>query len=363
MKIYYDYQMLIEQKYGGVTRYFYELVSEIGKTDDAEAEIHCVLNKNAYFSEYFNKKECEIPHSSVISRPINQFLSLNVWGKNCDIIHPTFYDPYILKRNDAPIVITVYDMIHELLPDMIGYNATMINNKAEMVHSAAHIIAISESTKRDLIKVYPDISPDKISVVHLGCNKNTALPKPLESLNLSDLDRYILFVGGRGGYKNFTGFVEAMKPVLKKDHELKIVCAGGGAFSQDEKDLINDVRNQVIQVGASDSVLNSLYYSAICFVFPSLYEGFGIPTLEAFANNCPAVISNTSSMPEVGGDAVEYFDPGSIDDMRETIEAVIYSDEKRNNMRKLGAKRLEEFSWKETANKTIECYREVLSKK
>jgi glycosyltransferase involved in cell wall biosynthesis len=111
---------------------------------------------------------------------------------------------------------------------------------------------------------------------------------------------------------------------------------------------------------ASDNDLAELYSKAIAFVFPSLYEGFGIPVLEAFASQCPAIISNTSSLPEIGGDAAVYFDPYSIDDMRNQIERVICSSSLQNEMNEKGKERIKLFSWEKCARETMEVYKSLI---
>lgn len=353
--------MLIEQKYGGVTRYYYELIKQLEQRQDIKVDIHCAFNINSYFAEYFGKKEVDIPHISRISKPINKYMSIHKWGQGGDIIHPTFYDPYILKRKDAPIVITVYDMIHELLPDCTGNNIKMIEKKCKMIHAADHIIAISQSTKDDLLRIYPEIDDEKVTVIHIGCNMNE-IEVDREFDQEVKMFKYVLYVGSRVGYKNFDNFIESIRPLLKKNRELQLFCAGGGGFTEYEKRLIGDLEGQVKQISVNDKRLKSLYKYARCFVFPSLYEGFGIPTLEAFVNECPAIISNSSSMPEVGGDAALYINPNDILDIREKIEMVIDDDKIRKDMIKKGKEQLEKFSWQKISDQTLKCYRNVLER-
>ena len=113
-------------------------------------------------------------------------------------------------------------------------------------------------------------------------------------------------------------------------------------------------------MNASDDFLACAYKNALCFVFPSLYEGFGMPTLEAFSYGCPAIISNNSSMPEVGGKAAIYIDPHNPDDIRKKVTEVIYNKEMRRSMTKAGYKRLSSFSWDKTVIETVNCYNKVL---
>ncbi len=353
INVFYDYQIMLLQKYGGISRYFYELLTYINKTDEAHADAFCLGNKNSYFQSYFNKLNNKRMRGLGV---VNRFFAKRKM-KKYDIVHPTYYNPYVLKQKHNKIVITVYDMIHELFSDMFSSDDTTVENKKDMIYGADHIIAISESTKRDILKLYPDISPDKITVIYIGSNM---MPNA-EQVKIALPEKYILFVGNRGLYKNFNAFFKSVKPVLLNDPEMHLVCLGGGAFNEEEKALLAEVSDQVIQRNAYDAELAYAYSKAVCFVFPSLYEGFGIPTLEAFACDCPVVLSNTSSMPEVGGDAVVYFDPYDENDMRDKIEKVISDSELRQNMIAKGREQLKKFSWEKIALETIECYKNVLN--
>lgn len=352
IKIYYDYQIMLLQVYGGISRYYYELLSHINETDVARADAYCISNRNAYFEKYFNK---------ITNKPmrgigfVNRFISSKKM-KKYDIVHPTYYNPYVLNCKYNKLVITVYDMIHELFPEMFSADDTTVEDKKKLIYGADGIIAISQSTKNDILKLYPDISPEKITVIYIGTNM-------MQQSNESELvlpEKFILFVGNRGGYKNFNTFIKSVKPILLNDRSLNVVCLGGGEFNDEEKELIADVSDQIIHVNGFDSELAYAYSKALCFVFPSLYEGFGIPTLEAFGCDCPVVLSGTSSMPEVGGDAAVYFDPYNVEDMHDKILQVISDENLRKTMIEKGRERLSEFSWDKIAQETIDYYKSVL---
>jgi len=169
-----------------------------------------------------------------------------------------------------------------------------------------------------------------------------------------------LFTGDRIYYKNFELFISAVSRILI-DHNLKLICTGK-IFTKNEIKLFeeNKISNRVIHNFVSDDMLFSLYENAIAFIFPSIYEGFGIPVLEAFAAGCPAILSNTSSLPEVGGDAALYFDPNSIDEMYNVIENLIDNKILRDELIKKGKERLNMFNWKNAALQTANVYRNIL---
>ncbi|MEM2154884.1 MAG: glycosyltransferase family 1 protein, partial [Nitrososphaeria archaeon] len=142
-------------------------------------------------------------------------------------------------------------------------------------------------------------------------------------------------------------------------HDFKIVCFGGGLFSAEEIDLMIKLglsEDQVIQISGDDKTLAHLYRNAAVFVYPSLYEGFGIPLLEAMSLGCPVICSNTSSFPEVAGNAAEFFDPYEADSIAVALENVLYSSEKSKHLVNLGYERVKNFSWEKCADETRSIY-------
>ena len=377
MKILFDNQIFELQKYGGISRYFCELFKKFNNYSDIQYQLPIRNSINEYLSkiEPFNKQDL-YPHVTARMRGktlINKILDIfdknsnkNIVKKalleqNFDIFHPTYYSPYFLKYlGSKKLVVTIYDMIHEIYPEyFLSDKGKTINNKRKLVMRADKIIAISESTKKDIIKFY-NIPEDKIKVIYLG---NSLIPSQNELSDKTNICKgYILFVGSRNLYKNFLFFVKSVAPLLKKDPNLKIITTGGGKFSPEETSLFNqlEIVDQISQVSVNDTELAKLYKNAICFVFSSLYEGFGIPILEAMSCDCPAVLSNTSSLPEIGGDAAEYFDPMNSDNILNAVSKVINNKELRKMMILKGKEQLKKFSWDKTAKETVELYRDIL---
>ncbi len=361
MKIYYDYQICCFQKYGGISRYFYDLICYIKKQDLANADMRCIFSQNVYFEDFFNKEAIHKypPAMSRIISLVNKLYVLFFVSRDFDIIHPTYYETYILKKKNkkTKLVITVYDMIHEEFSDMFSPFDHTSQKKKKMIQNADHIIAISENTKKDILKHYPDISPDRISVIYIGCSF-----KPNNKIDLSERfpQKYILFVGRREGYKNYKRFWQAVRPLLIEDNKLHLVCIGGEKFTIEERKSMGNLQNRVMQMDANDDYLSYAYMNAECFVFPSLYEGFGIPTLEAFACGCPVVLSDTSSMPEVAGDAGVYFDPEDEQDMRKKIAYVLNNKVEQKRLVEKGYQQLKKFQWDKIANQIVNCYQIIL---
>jgi glycosyltransferase involved in cell wall biosynthesis len=244
-------------------------------------------------------------------------------------------------------------MTFERFPqDVLIYDRT-IPHKKKLIKEADHIIAVSENTKRDIVELL-GTDPAKISVVHHGFLPGGAVAPQL-------FDRYILYVGERKGYKNFLPWLSAIRQLLVLDPTLKIVCTGS-SFTSSEQEVFSNwgITDSMIHIAADDSQMNSLYRNALCFVFPSLYEGFGIPILEAFSNGCPVCLSNASCFPEVAGDAALYFAPHDAQSMYDTLKEVISSATLREELRTRGAERIKDFSLQKMVRQTCDVYRKVL---
>jgi glycosyltransferase involved in cell wall biosynthesis len=213
----------------------------------------------------------------------------------------------------------------------------------------------------DLMRLY-GTPANKLSVVHLGFDQ--FLPATGSTRFVTPSGRpFVLYVGQRGGYKNFMGLLRAVASSSRLLSDFDIIAFGGGQFSSGELSEISALgfsEDQVIHKSGTDDLLGSLYNSARSFVYPSLYEGFGIPPLEAMAHQCPVISSKTSSMPEVIGLAGEYFDPADREDMCRAIEDVVYSDSRINLLQQSGNERLTSFSWDKCSRETLDIYRTLV---
>lgn len=350
--VYFDFQILFAQRFGGISRYFFELIPELSALG-VTCHVSCIHNHNYYFAESLGFYD-----SSVIEKTsfwfVNKFKAWYDTRKiHYDIIHPTYY--YMSYGKKAKVILDVHDMI----PEIYHINERLIQAKKKTLHEADKIIAVSENTKRDLLTIYPDIPPERICVIHRGASMIHRDKTP-EKLSIMGNRDYVLFVGNRTGYKNFSGFFEAMKSVLFAHRDLCLLCVGGGYFTHEELDLIQGYETQVFQAGLTDDELVSAYSHALCFVFPSLYEGFGLPILEAFASDCPVLCSDSSSLPEVAGNAALYFNGNEPDDIADKIIRVIESENLRDNMKIKGRERIKLFDWKKTARDTLKLYEEAM---
>lgn len=360
MKVLYDYQIFQMQNFGGISRYFFELMNH-AEGVGYQYDLSLLASSNEYLSESSSVSSAlTIPlgyysklyrFTNQLNRKYSQFQSSY---SKYDILHPTFYEDYYIGKIQKPYVITVYDLINERLPQYFQGNQEFIDRKRRLMENASRVIAISENTKKDIVE-YFNIDESKIDVTYLAESLSPITSQKMENLPA----RYILFIGKRGGYKNFENLYSAVKELLQKDSSgLVLLCAGGGNFSTAEKEkFVQDkVDKKIAYISFSkNEELKYLYENAVCFIFPSLYEGFGIPVLESFASGCVACISHSSSLKEIGGNAALYFDPDSPAEIKSTVEKAL-SLARANKYIDDGYLELKKYNWKKTSEQTLEVY-------
>ncbi|WP_443936968.1 glycosyltransferase family 4 protein [Pedobacter sp. MW01-1-1] len=359
MKVLFDHQIFSLQRFGGISRYFANIFYGLKQSSKEQSSISVLYSQNHYIKDnpgFFGEAIGKLLFKTQkkIYKWNKKFSKYKIRKNNFDVFHPTYYEPYFLKYLKKPFVITVHDMIHERFPHYYSADDVLASHKKICIENADHIIAISHATKNDILE-YFDIPENKITVIHHGFQPFAARKQDVVIVE----EQYLLFVGERGLYKNFNNFIKAVTPSLIKNKNLIVFCAGGGAFSGKEMMFLieSGVQHQVIQKSVNDEILLSLYRNAIAFVFPSLYEGFGLPLLEAFYYDCPVVASNTSCFEEVCGNAALYFDPNSVESMRIQLEKIINDESLADDLRLKGKLRLNFFSIEKSVSSTINVYR------
>ena len=382
MRVLYDHQAFTMQYYGGVSKCFCELISHLPPEVDYSIgikesnnvhlqntnicpEINSVsIDYQTFISKYRFKgkgkcfqllKFLNYPTAENLNR--NKSIKLLKEGA-FDIFHPTFFDDYFLKYlNGKPFVLTIHDMMPELFPEYYKRNDMQILAKQKLVNKAAAIIAVSEQTKNDIIDIL-DVPASKIHVVYHGGPK-------IEYLKNDSLYEfpYFLYVGQRNAYKNFIQILDEFSQFIHTHHNVKLVCTGP-SFSEEEELSIKrlTLNENIIHKKASDQELKNLYANAIAFIYPSLYEGFGMPILEAYAYGCPVLLNNKSCFPEIAGDAAIYFETDKYSS--NFLQALNYiynlSTSSRLEIINRGYKRLAVFSWDNSANKLYNIYKSII---
>ncbi len=365
MNILYDHQAFTGMTYGGVTRYFYELMNAYSTRPGIDFELSLQFSNNEYldkasFSQHHRYGFSQWRNVSRLASVVNRmYSSQRVRRGDFTVFHPTYFHNYFLENlGKKPLVVTFHDATSERygkqFPD-VGEHLTAA--KKIQLARADRIIAVSEFSKQEILRFFP-VDERKIEVIHLGTSfgqRHAHVP------TVPGTHPYLLFVGKRGLYKNFDGFFRALRPLWQQHPNLHLICAGGGAFTKEEKVQFRaaGVEQRIHHRTITDLSLYELYHHAEAFVFPSLNEGFGIPVLEAFGAGCPAVLSNHSSLPEVGGDAALYFDPKEPDSITTSLEKVLTDSTLRKQLRQRGTERLANFSWQKTADKTQDLYRQL----
>ncbi|WP_262150892.1 glycosyltransferase family 4 protein [Chryseobacterium foetidum] len=371
MKILLDPQIFYQQTYGGISRYYTEVFSVLSKKKGVEIILPVYNSDNAYLKEtdlpaknkslhilYKVLSFLKISTRSLRKRKSDQLLETKFQENDYDVVVPTYYNPYFLEKiNGKPFVLTVYDMIHELLPQyFVDDDFRVVERKALLLDKATKIIAVSHNTKKDIVKVYPHIDPDKIVVVYHGTSirmhSNVKVDLP---------ENYVLYVGARPNYKNFKFLVKSIESLLKNDSSLMLIAAGGGKFDEEESAYLKSlgVEKQVVQRRFEENELGHFYRQAKCFVLPSLYEGFGIPVVESMACGCPIILSTHGSLPEIAGDAGIYFDSESENDLKEKIEELINNPEMRTEYAKKGLEHVKKYDWNEAAEQCLQVYKDA----
>jgi glycosyltransferase involved in cell wall biosynthesis len=368
MKIAYDHQTFTYQSYGGISRYYTILAGELLKQNQ-DVGVFAGIHRNNYIADLPEDvvRGCRLakypPKFGKVFQSLNHGISqvqMKLWQP--DIIHETYYSTLPVLNTKAVRVASVYDMIHELYRDQFSKRNKITQWKKNTFLRVDHILSISHSTKKDLVELF-GIAEDKISVVHLGVDLSVFQTEK-SKLIINDKP-YLLYVGTRSGYKNFSSFVKAFASSSQLKVNFDIIAFGGGKLNSAEHSLIKQLdldSTHVRQVSGDDQKLTQLYANAAAFVFPSLYEGFGLPPLEAMAAGCPVVSSNTSSMPEVVRNAGEYFDPNNIESIRTAIEQVVFSEDLRRNLITTGYENIKSFSWQKCTTETLEIYQKLTGK-
>lgn len=365
MRILFDHQIFGWQQYGGISRYICELARALALDPAQQVRIIAPLCVNRHLLEAAGKisvtgrRVPRLPGGGRFYRHINALLAAPLATAFApDIVHETFYAASRQAPQGARVVLTVHDMIHERFLLQHSRLDPTRWEKARAIGRADHVICVSEHTRHDLLELL-DVDPAKISVVYHGF-----APLPAPSIAAGSTERpFLLYVGQRGRYKNFDGLLRAYAASPRLRQEFDLVCFGGPPLSSAERRRVHALglrEGSVQQQSGSDRLLAGHYRAASALIYPSLYEGFGIPPLEAMSLDCPVACSAVSSIPEVVGNAAALFDPHEVESIREAVERLVGDAALRQVLIRRGRQRVKAFSWARCAEQTLGVYRRVL---
>ncbi len=365
LRIYYDGVIygMYRNRPGGISNFFDHLISGVAAQHD------CLLTSlRPAHLPHPSGQHLTIARHNISIRPgrfndplRRQSFSIRAGLFRPDLIHPTYYEKPLVYRTHAPLVYTVYDMIHEKWRDQLDPTGQVMAVKRRCFEAASALPCISESTRRDLLELYPHLEP-KSSVIHLAGDLKPGLASSSEKVDNQHGEQYLLYVGARFSYKNFTRLALAFSRVIATFPMLRLKLVGA-PLASDEVDLLDalSIASRVdVHVSVPDASLAELYRGALAFVYPSLYEGFGLPLLEAMAMNTPVLAANTSSIPEVASDAALLFNPWSVDSIADAILQIAGKPELREELRCKGRQQCLRFSWDKTTSGYLNLYRQLV---
>lgn len=361
MNVLYDGMIFSMQKAGGINRYFANIISRLPVGDSPTLTTRNDLGVNVPAHPRLRVKQYRPFRPHRISQPLEKTYFRALERERYSVAHPTYYSLLTQQEFDCyhcPVVVTVYDMIHERFAKDFQdeFQRAVRQQKKQAVERADAILCISENTKQDLVALYPAVE-NKIVVTYLATEMDMSLTHGDQKVPEQP---YFLFVGGRNSYKNFDGLLTAFRQAAPW-HPDALVCVVGSAFTEAESKAIENLglTSRFQHYGnINDRHLAKLYNRSLALIYPSRYEGFGIPPLEAMACETVVVGANVSSVPEVVGDAGLLFDPNS-GELTDILLALLDNSVDRDDLIQKGRRRAAHFSWDKTAAQTVEVYQKV----
>lgn len=356
----------------GIGTYTTNLVKELLNIDD----------KNSYTLYWYGRNyESFIRTNSkinIVSKGYHNFFENcyfpeNILKNNIDIYHVPQNGIGLSENIPCIKVSTVHDLIPYIMPETVGrsYLLKFLKNMPFIIENSDAIITVSEYSKKDILKYFP-INSDKVYVAPLAANYNY---KPLNKENCKkfisrkyDIKKpFILYLGGFSNRKNVKTLIHAFSKANKKltlKHNLVIIGSCRDELNN-LKDLCHHlgISSDVIFTGYISEKLLPVFYNACeIFVYPSLYEGFGLPVLEAMRCKVPVIASNISSIPEIAGDAAILIDPFNTNELKNSIINILEDSNLKENLSIKGLTQAKKFSWRNTANLTLNAYKEIYEK-
>ena len=370
MKIAIDARSATLHQGTGIGTYTNNLILEMLSIDSKdEFTLFC----SGKFNEKFNKKNTNIVYSSGRHGGFYEKLYIP------SVLNELHADLYHIPQNgigfdfdtQIPTIVTIHDLIPYTMPETVGkgYLERFLRDMPNIISNSSGILTVSEYSKRDILKFFSSYPEDRIFVIPLAANSNFT---PLDKNNCKSYvehtfgvtDPYILYIGGFSLRKNVLGLIKAFNKVYKDLNKPYKLLLGGGLKDEGEKlfNFVNEnnLQDKVIFCGyLEDEILPILYSGCEAFVYPSLYEGFGLPPLEAMSCKAPVITSNLTSIPEVTGDNAILINPYNVDELEKALVTLLNDEVLKATLREKGYLRSLEFNWRKTAQNTLDGYKSL----
>ena len=353
MKVLFDHQ-IFNFVFGGAAKYFVMLLSHLPRECWECTAI-------ASSSEYIKRKALmkylpyEFRGQTVLMEYLNRpYTNCIMRQGQFDVFHQTNFGTYCLKSLGNKPMVTTY---HDSNLSTIDPHPEIVERQRISLERADAIICVSNHTKNDMLRLF-HLDAQKVKVIYHGIERPDMSVLAEQRVVKDD---YILYVGRRSAYKNFRKFIEVFSELHLKYPKIKVVCTSN-VFSKEEQMLFKElgIEDCMIHVAADETTMLKLYRDALFFAFPSFYEGFGMPILEAWSCGCPVVLSDASCFPEIAGSGGLFFKPESKEDMLRQFNAVLSDSCLRKKLVLNGYERMKRFSWEKCAEEHMQLYRMLL---
>jgi glycosyltransferase involved in cell wall biosynthesis len=364
----------LKDSFGGIGRYTFNLVRGLGAYTHELQLVLFAAGGIAWSLDANESPRVGLPGCGRLPGLVtigNAVIPARAWQHSLNLVHdPTGVTPFLFGAGRARTVVTVHDVFawslpgHSTLADMLIYRHWL----PHVLPRVDAVITVSQASKADIVR-HLRVTAERVHVTYEGVG-DSYTPASIEEVSKIGAryglpDGYLLFVGSVEERKNLRRLLQACARLWAAGERRLLVVVGARRWKYTKiMDTVQELglERQVIFTGyVSDEDLPAIYSGADLFVFPSLYEGFGLPPLEAMACGTPVVTSNTSSLPEVVGDAAILVDPYDVEALAEAMHRVLSDPDLADDLRRRGLQRAQGFTWERTARETMEVYREVLS--
>lgn len=355
MRVFHDFQIFATQGRGGITRYFVELMRQWKRGHEVapEAFLGCHESDEAPGLEALGVVRgwrCRTPRFRGQFWWNRRLAERRLRHGGFALYHPTYYRVFE-HPSQTRVVLTVHDLVHELFPQYMAPDDPTASLRAKALERADVILCVSENTRRDLAERYA-LGDKPVFVTPLASGL-----QPRAATRRFASRPFLLFVGSRGNYKNF----DLVRRLWDQDEALRrecaLVCLGGESPSEAER----RIPGEVVFLRGDDQLAAELYAAATVLVYPSRYEGFGLPVLEAMQCGCPVITCRNGSLPEVAGEAAAYCGGDDPDELGVLVRGFLSHPTTREAFVRRGREQAARFSWEATARVTSQAYRSALA--